>query len=244
MPLQLCAYFFSSSVKHSARRNRCLFLKDFSCENCCPEPALYYFFFQSTSRGVQKTDGFNLHERFHFPFGLELAATLSPYLCTTAGVGSYQGTGWVASMSLYGMVSERGYLKQFNRLWNYPTFQALLFLSHLASPAGITQQAAQQAAQRGLIHCLTPSVQCHPGTHPQRSSNRAAAASQALLLPGPALKNVPNTLARADWKRKKKEKKINPCCCIWAAQKELATPQSYQLLLLVGMWSYLYSACG
>lgn len=117
-------------------------------------------------------------------------------------------------------LSERGYLQQFCRIWSYPTFHSLLFLHHLVSPPG----TAQQTAQHGLIHCLTPNLQCHPGTHLWPSSTGATAAFQALLPPKPCFQECIKYLG-------KDRLKINiylylyltPCYCIGAPQKGLTT---------------------
>lgn len=243
MPLQLCACFFSSSVKLSGQRNRCLFLQKSFCspelhlQELLPWISSFTFFPQSLSRGVQKTDGFELHERFHFHFGLELAAMLSPCLCTPAVWDpTCVGTGWVASMSLCGVRGGWRLLKAVLQNMKLPLSKpCLFFLTWL-------QQAAQQAAQRGFMHCLTPNVQCYPGTHLQHSSSRDAAASQALLLPGPALKNASNTPARAEWG--KKGKKSQSVLLHWSYSERACHPPKlsafaasrYLIILILCVW--------
>lgn len=132
-------------------------------------------------------------------------------------------------------LSVRGYLKQFCRIGNHSTFHSLLFLSDLVSPPG----TAQQAALHGLIHCLTPYVQCHPGTHPWCSSSGAAAVFQALLPPQALLSRVYQILWQGQVTKKKNQKKNQPMLLHWNCSEGTRLPQSYQLLLLVVTWLIL-----
>lgn len=131
-------------------------------------------------------------------------------------------------------LSERGYLKQFCRIGNCSTFHSLLFLSDLVSPPG----TAQQAAGHGLIHCLTPDVQCHPGTHPWCFSSGAAAVFQALLPPRPCFQECTKYSGKGRL-QKNKIKKNQPMLLHWNCSEGTRLPQSYQLLLLVVTWLIL-----
>lgn len=59
----ICKLFL---FKTPSGKNWCLFLKNFTCKNSCPEWAFSQSFSQSMGRGGQKADGFKLHMRSDF----------------------------------------------------------------------------------------------------------------------------------------------------------------------------------